>query len=333
MNRLVKKCMMASMGLHLLLILVLFVGPAFFSKPSEQMDPIITLENFTVTDGKTGGGGNPTVTEPPAAAPPQPEPPQAASTPPPVKEPEPEPPKAAPEPEPPKPQPREEAKAPEPEPVKVAPVKDPDAIPEVTKKPEKKPTKEAPKMAFTPVDKSKSKTTAKTTDTKPKQEFTLKQVSGRKVTPSTTSNTSSQVAADTRRANLSGEVARNIGRLSTAIGRSAATGTSVEMPGPGGEAFVNYGQLVKERYEGAWRDPSDVADSNANVKVQVVVDRTGSVESARILSRSGVSAMDKSVQSVLDRIRTIGEPFPAGSKDRQRTFIINFNLKTRRLNG
>jgi hypothetical protein len=43
--------------------------------------------------------------------------------------------------------------------------------------------------------------------------------------------------------------------------------------------------------------------------------------------------MDASVKRALDRVESIGKEFPASSKDSERTFIINFNLKTKRMLG
>ena len=58
----------------------------------------------------------------------------------------------------------------------------------------------------------------------------------------------------------------------------------------------------------------------------------GRVISARIIERSGDGGVDRSVQKTLDRVTEIA-PFPDGSTDRERTYIINFNLKAKRLLG
>jgi TonB family protein len=84
MNRLQKKCFMASAGVHLLLGLILFIGPGFISSRSKSVDDLPIL-NFvpvkTVDDLVAPGGGNPKA-QPPAAAP-QPPPPQPQAAPPP----------------------------------------------------------------------------------------------------------------------------------------------------------------------------------------------------------------------------------------------------------
>jgi TonB family protein len=65
-------------------------------------------------------------------------------------------------------------------------------------------------------------------------------------------------------------------------------------------------------------------------KVTVTISRDGTVISSRIMNRSGDSQMDASVQRVLDRVTTVGRPFPEGVKDSELTYIIPFNLKAKR---
>jgi hypothetical protein len=68
MNRLQKKCLIVVSGVHVLLLLVLAVGPAFMpsSKPVEL--PIIEFIPVVTTDKMISGGGDPTVKSPPAEA-------------------------------------------------------------------------------------------------------------------------------------------------------------------------------------------------------------------------------------------------------------------------
>ena len=55
----------------------------------------------------------------------------------------------------------------------------------------------------------------------------------------------------------------------------------------------------------------------------------GRVLSARIISKTGDVGLDRSVQLALERVRTIGKPFPSGSKDSQRTFTLDFTPRIR----
>ena len=104
------------------------------------------------------------------------------------------------------------------------------------------------------------------------------------------------------------------------------------MLGPGGEAYANYSQVVKSIYDRAWIDPEEVTDEQATVQVKLVVYRDGTIKSDWIVNRSGIPALDKSVQSALDRVREVPR-FPEGAKESERVFIINFNLKAKRLTG
>jgi TonB family protein len=112
MNRLQKKCFLASAGVHSLLLLILFVGPAFLSSsPPKDNMPILDFVPFKTVDAMVSGGGNPRAK--PLATPPPIEPPKPVAQ--------------APVQPPPKPETKPE---PQPEPVKpvVQPKPDPDAV-------------------------------------------------------------------------------------------------------------------------------------------------------------------------------------------------------------
>jgi len=81
MNRLQKKCLVASTGCHLLLALILFVGPAFLSSGDRPEDlPVLDFVPAKTVDALVSGGGNPkaapppVVQSPPEVAPPKPAP-------------------------------------------------------------------------------------------------------------------------------------------------------------------------------------------------------------------------------------------------------------------
>ncbi len=84
MNRLQKKCVIVTAGVHLLLIVILFVGPAFFySKPKVNGEPTIDMIPDKVIDGLLSSGEPDAAPPPPApVAPPQPTPPAPVVTPP-----------------------------------------------------------------------------------------------------------------------------------------------------------------------------------------------------------------------------------------------------------
>jgi len=91
MNRLQKKCFVGATAVHLLLALVLLVGPGFISSKTKQDDvPILDFIPVKTVDELISGGGNPKA-KPPAAVPvAQPQPPATVAAPPPQPEPQPE---------------------------------------------------------------------------------------------------------------------------------------------------------------------------------------------------------------------------------------------------
>ena len=76
--------------------------------------------------------------------------------------------------------------------------------------------------------------------------------------------------------------------------------------------------------------PGETASDDANVKVRVTIASDGRVISAQVIGPSGDASVDRSVQNTLDRVTDIA-PFPDGSTDTERTYIINFNLKAKRM--
>jgi TonB family protein len=153
------------------------------------------------------------------------------------------------------------------------------------------------------VRKSNSKTTSKTT--------------------TATDNRDQQVSDNRRRA------AALISQTANSL-RDLSSSTEIVMPGEGfGEAYASYASAVRSVYERNWIPPEDTTDDNAITKVTVTIGNTGKVLSASIIRPSGETVVDRSVQRTLDRVTFI-RPFPDGSKDKQRTYTINFNLKAKR---
>jgi len=81
MNRLQKKCFVAATSCHLLLTVILFVGPAFMSSNNKPEDfKVLEIVPDFTTDAKVSGGGTPNATPPPPT--PRPPTPQPQVTPP-----------------------------------------------------------------------------------------------------------------------------------------------------------------------------------------------------------------------------------------------------------
>ena len=298
MNHTDKKCLFGAAAGHTLLLAILVIGPAFLPLPTKLSESdVLTIIPDTTTDKPFSRVGTPNVT-PPASAP-TPQPPKVEVKP--EKLPEPTPPL---KPEVKLPEPRPVDRTPEPEKVKpepVTPPKSPDPDFTQTTPPKKK----LPDVSLTPIVRNPGakpvKSTAKSThedepDTRPKS--------------------------------------RDYSKSATNLRESFSGTTSLDSPGPGGggPSYANYGQLVKTKYTMAWIEPQSVTDEEATATVSITIARDGSVISARITQPSGNPQIDASVLRTLQRVTFIA-PFPAGSKDDQRTYNINFNLKAKRLLG
>ena len=296
MNRLQKKCLIATAGGHLLLILILLVGPGFFtSRPKPDDTQLLDVIPPTLIDEAFNSGVK--NVQPPPLAPPvvQPEKTEPV-TPPPPPPPKPEPPKVKPEP----------VKQPDPDPVKPPDKLSPEALTPV--KP--KPPKQKPKEHEVKADLTKRV---------------------KRVVPDKPDNSEAENEARLQQQRRDAKL-RAIARAATAIRDNSSSSTEIEMPGNSTESYANYAAAVKSKYEAAWILPDDSASDDANVKVSVTIARDGSVVTSRILDRSGDSKVDASIQRTLDRV-TFVAPFRDGSKDRERTFIIYFNLKAKRMLG
>lgn len=285
MNRTQKKCFISAAGIHVLLLVILIVGPAFLASndPLDDM-PVIEFIPMMTTDKLFTGGGSPTANSQPAPQQPVPTPPpQVQQVVPP-------------------------APKPTPQPTRVEKVEQPTPVKPVKNDPEPTPTKVEPKRSLPKV----STTIVKRADVTPTK-------------PTTPAKTPSQTQDN---------ASKDFAKAAQRIRAGATSSTDIEMPGigGGGPSYANYAQLVKSKYTLAWNPPDGIEDENANVKVSVTIARDGTVISARVTQSSGNAAVDRSVRSTLDRVTFIAR-FPEDSKDTQRTYIINFNLKAKLLLG
>lgn len=271
-ERLQKKCFIASVGLHLTLLAVFFFGSGFLGSRKVDNLPLLEFVPMITTDANVSGGGNPNARPPPAPLPAL--------------------------------QPQRQA---------VQPANPPKPTPKLVKPdPNSLETKPAKKYS--------------------KQDIVLRPWTGAapKPTlsnPNTSSQNDTQARADAQRRQLAGSAVRT-------LRENLSSGTSVEMPGPGGggATYANYKQVVGSIYYEAWIVPDDVDTEAATAVASVVIARDGTVISASLTKSSSNKAVDRSVQATLDRVRFIA-PFPEGAKESQRTFTINFNLKAKKAIG
>jgi TonB family protein len=275
MNRLQKKCVIATAGLHLLLLVILFVGPAFFSaKPKTDDSQVLDVIPANLVDAAINSGVK-NATPPPMVTPPQSQP--------------------QPQPTPPAPKPV----------VQPAPTPQPTITERLEKFFKSEPEKPATQQTENPPH-------------TPKVDLHL-------VTRTVPQNSSMPTKATP-------DNSKAIKSALRALRKNLSSATTVDAPGESGAAAMNYRAAVQAIYTQAWTPPDDTASDDANVKVRVTIASDGTVVSATMLAPSGDASVDRSVQSTLDRVQFIA-PFPSGSTNTQRSYIINFNLKSKRQLG
>ncbi|HOY57764.1 MAG TPA: TonB C-terminal domain-containing protein [Verrucomicrobiota bacterium] len=314
MNRLRYKCFFASTAMHGLLLVLFVAGSGFQATHREPESVVLPLLDFVpmrLVDAAVVGGGDPR-----GGAAPEPSPVQAPPS-------RPDPPKPKPEPvAPPK---EEEAATPAPvvkksqaKPAKVETQKPPEPDPEGFS--DKAPTKPKRKIEV-----SKNLVTRRPQDDAAARKRAAEQAEAEAEAEA------AQQAARARQAR-SGQVR---GVLSKLQGNLSGPGVVAVPygPGGGGETYAGYGLYVRMVYERAWRPPVEVPERGSVVTARVVIARDGSVVSAEIVERSKVQALDQSAASALGRVTTIGRPFPEGSTDERKTFLIEFDLKARQGTG
>jgi TonB family protein len=258
MNRLQKKCVIVTAGVHLLLVVILVVGPAFFySKPKADNWQVLDVIPANLIDAPFNSGvANATPPPPAPVTPPAPAPEKI------------EPPKPA----------REIAPAP-------APVEKPDMnLPRKSQISTQLVARTAPKNA-------------PTADHSQQQQ---------------------------RQARAIRSALRN-------LKSNLTPGTVVDMPGnSGGAAYASYRDAIATIYYEAWAPPGEADNEEANTRVSVTIANDGTVITARIVTPSGDAKVDTSIQRTLERVTFIA-PFPQGAVEKERTYVINFNLKAKRM--
>ncbi len=304
MSRLGKKCLVASSVLHGFLLLLVLFGSAFFvvkEKPLSQPKLQFVPSKF-VEAALAGGGGNPNLPRTDDVQKGSPTAPAQLLAPPP----QPVQPKPQPQPAPPPP--------PKPE------VKKPDS-------PKPEPTVTEKKATPKPADKS--------SQTKPKIDLSELKPITRADTEKVKAKAEAEAKEAARLEALKRQrLAQQIGKAAEAMQRGFSSGTKVDVGGPGGEAYASYAAFVQAAYENAWKIPPDLNDDDSVAQVRVTIARNGRVTESQIIRRSGNAMVDRSLQRALDKVKLEGlPPFPDFIKEAERTFTIEFNLKTKRLTG
>jgi outer membrane biosynthesis protein TonB len=140
-----------------------------------------------------------------------------------------------------------------------------------------------------------------------------------------------QAKAEARaRAQVYGNAARSLRDV-------LSSGTSITMPGPGGDGptYAGYAmevqRICKQRYDAALLAAGDVASEQTSLEVALVLARDGTVLSAKLTAPSPNSTLNR---LVLNKVLVAKFPsFPEGSKDSQQTFNVVFDLKPKKAVG
>lgn len=316
MTRLQKKCLVASTCLHAFLALLLIFGSAFFvAKERPLTYPKLQFFPSRLVEGAlAGGGGNPNIarTDDVQKGVPRPMPAPAPAPPAPAPKPQTKPAETKPEVS--KVEPLKPAKPSKPKPVDLSQSKVPD--------------KPAPKYNV-------DLTELKPVDRNPADKAKAKAEAEARERAAEARERAAEMAAQARQLALARQkLGEKLGSQVSTLRSGFESGTKVDVGGPGGEAFAGYGALVQAAYENAWRLLPDLNDDDFITLVRVTISRDGRVTRSEILRKSASTSMDRSVQKALDKVRIDGlPPFPPEIRDSERSFRIEFNLKTKKLLG
>ncbi len=304
MSRTHKKCLIASSTLHLLLLAILIIGPAFLIRKEEPIDQtVLTLVSGEISDNAPQS----------QAAAPAPPPPQEE-----VRRPVPTP----------VPEPVQQPVVPKPEPVKQPPVEEKKPEPVVPKPIVKKPDPVVPKEP-TPTPPKQEKVKPPSAVKVPvKLDLTVKTDTAAQKRAEAEQQRKAQVEEDKRFANELVRVGPNLDNKFTSGMKFTPSGI-----GTAGVSYNSYDAHIRSVYMNNWHPPTDMAATSSTVTVEVVILRDGTVKRSKIVKRSGVSKLDADITNLINnRVKTVGRPFPDGATESERTYMIDFNLDLK-LNG
>lgn len=308
MSRLQNKCLIVSVAMHVLLIAVLLLAPAF-QKEEPKPDPpkpVNLIHGALVAKALQAAAAAPArpVQEPPKAPEPKPKPPEPKPKPL-----EPKPKKV----EQPKPQPK-------PQPKKTTPKK---ATP---KKPAPKKTTVKPKISKPKI--TKPKVTPKPRP-RPKIKVNIPTQLQTKRDPAQEQREREAEARRIREAKEKAERdrARLRTRLASATNLKFSKSVSPRISGGSSRATQDYGSRVVSTYNREWREPAGISSASI-VTVTVTISKSGYVKSARISKRSSNSTLNSSIQSLINRVKKF-PAFPPGMNQSEFTLSIDFEMQNR----
>lgn len=327
MDRTLQRCLVGSTAAHAaLLLLVLLLGGLAARKVIEPDVPVLQIipTDLRLTMGDQIGGGTPNplpqakkeVPGTPPVAPPQPQvtPPQTATPPPP-----PTTPKVREE------APPSETATKETAPKTVTPPPTTKSSPpkiEVAKEPRlmakaqdldasRLPDKPI-KMASTPTVQTSSARRRRTDEDKKAAEEAAEAAAA-----------ASRARAD--RIASARTLAEKLSGAATGVSKNVGATTQIEMPGLGGAAYAPYYAYLQAYLKQQWRKPTTSSEQESAASVELTIGRDGTLLSAEITRRSGVKALDASVEELFRRVRKLN-PLPSEFGDARMVVPVKFVL-------
>lgn len=314
MDRTQKRCLIGSVLLHGTLLAVLVTAAAFAPKPDYQDVPFLEIlpSDLKLTDGDKVGGGNPQAKAPtPAITRPEPPPaePPSQTPPPPITRSKP-------------PIPERTEKIEKPAPVKPS---------RVSKAPPDAPKTETKEKAQDVDSTRKAKPVVQTADKKQKRPSAPDEAAqtqraenekrDREEREELERRKQAAEAANSQRR----EIAERLRSGASTISKNAGASTTIEMPGPGGQAYAPYISYLGLFYRERWKSPRSSSRAQAYVGASVEIAKDGTVVDYKITAPSGIREVDDSVREVLKRYSKL-RPLPDTTTDPKRLFTIQFRL-------
>ncbi|MGB0581204.1 MAG: TonB C-terminal domain-containing protein [Limisphaerales bacterium] len=311
-ERLKRKCLFVSVGMHALLVVIVAFASAFKSEVKEpDIKPMTVIDTDVIN--RLMAAPAPVVAPQPVQRP--------APTPTPRKV---EPPKPAPKkPEPPKPAPKK------PDPPKQIKKPDPKPPKKITKKPDPKP---APKRNIKkPVPKKpapKKPTPRPTPRPRPTVKIDTSALRNKlNNRPDPAAQRRERERAEQRRKEAAAAERRRVAALKSKLGSiTKLDSRSVKVSaGSSARASIDYGTYVRQTYDRHWSQPSGLR-KGLRAEITVTIRRDGSVKSARVSKRSGVALFDNALQSLANKVRSF-RSFPSNMTVSEKTFSCGFEVE------
>lgn len=321
MDRTLQRSLVGSTVAHLgLLLFVLLVGGLAAKKVIEPDVPVLEIipTDLRLTMGDQIGGGTPTprpLANRDVAGPPPPAPTPAPT----IQQPPPQPQQAV------QPRVREESRPVEPV-VKPAPVPPKTAPPkiEVAKEPRnvaKAQDVDPHKLADKPVKMASASPVQVSNDKRKRTDDDR-----REATEAVEAAAAAARARDQRMASVR-NLANRLSGAATGVSKNAGSSTQIDMPGPGGEAYGPYLSYLQNRLQQWWKKPATSSEREIQVTVELTIARDGTVLSAELTRRSGVPALDRSVEDLFRQHRKLN-PLPPEYRESRLVVPVKFVLES-----